>query len=317
MKLVQRPYQTEADYWAIRGFLRDVFLQNGRREFSWPVARLDYWRWHVAANCGAAPIEEGIYLWETEDGRIAAVLNPEDPGHAYLQVDPRVRTPELEEEMLSLAEERLKTIGPASGRPVLVVGLCEGDTLREEILTRRGYEPRPESQAFDRYRDLSLPIPEVPTPSGYRIRPMTLEDIPSRSWASWRAFHPNEPHENYEGHDWYMSIMRAPLYRRDLDLVAADENGAVAAFCTVWYDDVTRSGYFEPVGTMPEHQRRGLCTALLHEGMRRLKERSAVHTCVGGGGASNPAADGVYLRASGGDQDSYTAWLKYLDGKPA
>ena len=44
MKLVQRPYQEEADYWAIRDFLRDVFLQNGRREYSWTVAHLDYWR---------------------------------------------------------------------------------------------------------------------------------------------------------------------------------------------------------------------------------------------------------------------------------
>jgi mycothiol synthase len=316
MKLVQRPYQTEADYWAIREFLRDVFLLNERREYSWTVARLDYWRWHVAANCGARPIEEGIYLWEADAGRIVAVLNPEEPGHAHLQVDPRFRTPELEEEMLCLAEERLVAIGPSSGRPVLIVGLLEGDTLREKILVRRGYEPRPESQAFDRYRDLSLPIPEVPMPEGYTIRPMTLADIPSRSWASWRAFHPNAPDEDYEGHDWYLNLLKAPMYRRDLDLVAADEDGAVVAFCTVWYDDVTRSGYYEPVGTMPEHQRRGLCTALLHEGMRRLKERGAVHACIGGGGEANPIAEGVYSRAST-DEDSYFAWLKYLDGKPA
>ena len=316
MKLNQRPFQTEEDYWAIREFLREVYLQNGRREYSWAVARLDYWRGHVVANCGAPPIEEGIFLWTREDGRIVAVLNREDAGHAYFQVDPRFRTPELEEEMLCLAEERLTTIGSSSGRPVLVVGLREGDTLREEILRRRGYEPRPDSQAYDRYRDLSLPIPEVAPPAGYTIRPMTLEDIPSRSWASWRAFHPNEPDEDYEGHDWYASIMRTPLYRRDLDLVAADQSGAVVAFCTVWLDDVTRSGCFEPVGTMPEHQRRGICNALLHEGMRRLRERGATQACLGGGGKSNPPADGVYSKALGGDQDSYVFWLKSMDGKP-
>ena len=317
MKLVQRPYREEVDYWAIRGFLRDVYLQNGRREYSWPVARLDYWRWHVAANCGARPIEEGIFLWENEDGRIVAVLNPEDPGHAYLQVDPRHRTPELEEEMLCLAEERLMVIGRSSGRPILVVGLREGDTLREEILVRRGYGRRTGTQTFDRYRDVSLPIPEAPTPDGYTIRSMTLEDVPSRSWASWRAFHPDEPDEDYQGHVWYENLLKAPLYRRELDLVAAEETGAVVAFCTVWYDDVTRSGYFEPVGTMPEHQRRGLCTALLHEGMRRIRERGAVQACLGGGGEANPPAEGVYSRAFGNDRDSYVAWLKYLDGNSA
>ncbi len=164
MKLARRPYQTEPDYWAIREFLRDTYLQNGRREYSWPVARLDYWRWHVAANCDTGPIEEGIFLWETSDERIVAVLNREDPGHAYLQVDPQFRTPELEEEMLRLAEERLVTIGLSSGRPVLVVGLRDGDTLREEILTRCGYKPRAGTQTFDRYRDLALSIPEAPTP---------------------------------------------------------------------------------------------------------------------------------------------------------
>jgi mycothiol synthase len=317
MKLGQRPYQTEADYWAIRDFLRDVYLQNGRREYSWPVARLDYWRWHVAANCTGDSIEQGIFLWEAEDKRIVAVLNREDPGHAYLQVDPRFRTPELEEEMLCLAEERLVTVGSSSGRPVLAVGLRHGDALREEILTRRGYEPRSETQTYDRYRDLSLPIPEVPTPDGYAIRPMALGDIPSRSWASWRAFHPNEPDEDYQGHAWYESLLKAPMYRRDLDLIAADEGGAVVAFCTVWYDDVTRSGYFEPVGTMPEHQRRGLCSALLHEGMRRVVERGAVQACLGGGGAANPPAEGVYSTAFGDDLDSYVTWLKHLDGKSA
>ena len=36
-----------------------------------------------------------------------AVLNPEGFGYAYLQVDPIYRTPELEDQMLLLAEEKL------------------------------------------------------------------------------------------------------------------------------------------------------------------------------------------------------------------
>ena len=139
---------------------------------------------------------------------------------------------------------------------------------------------------------------------------------PPRSWASWRTFHPNDPDEDYESHCWYHNVMKAPMYRRDLDLVAIDVTGAVAAFCTIWYDDVSRSGYYEPVGTVPEHQRRGLCTALLHEGMRHLVERGSIHACIGGGGASNPVAEGVYSRAST-DEDSYIPWLKHLDEKPA
>jgi mycothiol synthase len=317
MNLIRRSYQNEDDYWRIRSFLRDVYLRNGRREISWPAARLDYWRRHGIANMNEGPLETCVFLWETEEGKLVAVLNCESPGQTYLQIDPEHRTAELEAEMIDLAEEKLFTIGKKSGRKAVAVWVNDGDTMREELLAARGFARKAEWQCFNRYRDLALPIPDVQAPEGYTIRPMTLEEIPSRSWASWRAFHPDEPDEDYQGHEWYWSLTKAPMYRRDLDLVAIAENGSVAAFVTVWYDDVTRSGYFEPVGTMPEHQRKGLCTALLYEGMRRLKERGAVQASVGGGGLSNPKADGVYASAFGRDEESYVGWLKYLDGQPA
>ena len=58
--------------------------------------------------------------------------------------------------------------------------------------------------------------------------------------------------------------------------------GEMAAFCTAWYDDVTRTAYFEPVGTAPEHQRRGLGRAVLAETLRRLQRIGCVVAFVGG-----------------------------------
>ncbi|MCX6100190.1 MAG: GNAT family N-acetyltransferase, partial [Candidatus Bipolaricaulota bacterium] len=85
---------------------------------------------------------------------------------------------------------------------------------------------------------------------------------------------------------------------------------------TVWYDDVTRATYCEPVGTMPEHQRRGLAKAVIAEGMRRSKEMGALFATVGSGGQSNPPADPLYARMFQKGGVSVTGWLKYLDGKP-
>ena len=79
-----------------------------------------------------------------------------------------------------------------------------------------------------------------------------------------------------------MNIQQEPLYRRDLDIVAIAPDGEVAAFCTFWYDDVTRSAYIEPVGTRPAHQKKGLGKAVITEGLRRLKAMGGLAASVHG-----------------------------------
>lgn len=56
---------------------------------------------------------------------------------------------------------------------------------------------------------------------------------------------------------------------------------AFAAFCTLWYDEATRTAAFEPVGTHPEHQRTGLGKALMAEGLRRVRDLGAT-VCAAG-----------------------------------
>ncbi len=98
-------------------------------------------------------------------------------------------------------------------------------------------------------------------------------NTPSRSWCSWRAFHNDEPNSNYDGnYSWYANLQSAPLYRRDLDIVAAALDGSLAAFCTIYYDDYTRSAVTVLVGVVAEHWRRGLGKAVVIEGMRQLKQ---------------------------------------------
>jgi len=205
MKLTMRPYRNEDDYWRIRAFLRQVMLLNGLRENSWHVARLDYWRWHVAANClDQDSIDDLVFLWEAADGQIAAVLNPEGTSDAYLQVHPEVRTPELEEEMLGFAEEHLAA-DRDDGRK-LVVWANPQDALRLAILKRRGYSKG--KWVGRQWRgDLDAPIPDAPIPPGYTVRALgDVDELPARSWASWRGFHADEPDEDYQGWEWYLNI---------------------------------------------------------------------------------------------------------------
>jgi mycothiol synthase len=308
MKLTLRKYQTEDDYWPIRNFLRDVFVQNNRHMLSWPVARLDYWRWHGILNLSQGKLEEHVYLWETEDGHITAVLNREGAGQAFLQVHPAFKTTELELQMITLAEEYLRAPSRRRGL-ALWVWADSGDTQRREILERRGYIHIEDADEHQWLRNLELPIPDMPMKNGYTIRSLgDISELPSRSWASWRAFHPDEPDEKYDRDwSWYQNLQMAPLYRRDLDLVAIAASGEVAAFTTIWYDDVTRCGYFEPVGTMPEHQRCGLARSLLCEGMRRLKRSGATQVMTIGG---EPPANALYQSVLGPTYDLYQPWEK-------
>jgi len=306
IKPTMRRYQTEDDYWRIRATLREVFLLNDRRERSWHVARLDYWRWHFIKNClVCAPVEQVTFLWETADGQIAAVLHPVSMGEAYLHLHPGFRTTELEEEMIAVAEEYLAAAS-SDGRRSLFVQAHRDDALRQSILARRGYA-RSGQPAHHWRRDLDAPIPEVPVAPGYTIRSMgDVDDFPARSWASWRAFHPDDPDDQYEGWEWYRNIQSAPLYRRDLDIVASEPAGEIAAFCTIWYDDVTRSGVCVLVGTAPEHQRRGLGKAVMYEGLRRLRQMGGTRAFANG---YDPAANALY-GAVLGVADLSDPWIK-------
>jgi mycothiol synthase len=290
MELIKRNYQDEVDYWRVRNFLREVFRFNDPFELSWQVYRFDYWRWHAQENIEQLNLEQVVSVWESREGRMAAVLTPEGKGEAYMHIHPEVRKRELEGEMLEVAEERL-AIPNSEERQRLRVFAHENDLHRQELLSNQGYS-KLEWAEFQRRRPMSLPIHEARMAEGYTIRPLgDVEELPARSLLSWYAFHPDEPDENYEGWEWYLNVQRAPLYRRDLDLVAVAPDGELASFCTVWFDDVSRTGAFEPVGTSPAHHRRGLGKAVMNEGLHRLKRLGANMAYVG---SYSPGAHALY-----------------------
>jgi GNAT superfamily N-acetyltransferase len=288
-----RPYQTEDDFWRMREFLRQVFLFNQGPKTSWHIARLDYARWHTCLNCANVRLEDVAFLWEV-DGQLVAMLMPDVA---------------LEEEMLNIAEERLTMVSPDGSRR-LFVWVPGQDQLRQELVGKYGYSPDnwPEYQW---HRDLHGLIPDTPLPSGYTIRSLGdgLELL-ERCYASGLGFHEGDIKiavENRADPTWYRHIQTAPLYRRDLDLVAIAPDGAIAAFCTIWFDDVTRSAYFEPVATIPAHQRRGLGKALLTEGLRRLQRMGATRAFVSG---YSVAANALYRSVMGAEHDRYEPWVK-------
>jgi GNAT superfamily N-acetyltransferase len=271
MSLTIRSFHGESDYFRARNFLREVFLLNKHLENSWHVARLDYWRWHLIANCEVTPPFEQVTVgWETEKGELAAILHPYGGGEIRTHIHPHFRSPELEADVYTYAVEHFAK--ESENGAYLIAPVLSDDVLRQETLTRLGFAKQ-SGWNHHYWRDLDTPLPDAPAPASYMIRSMGDEsEHSSRSWCSWRAFHSNEPDSNYDGDfSWFRNVQSAPLYRRDLYVVAADHHGEIAGFCTIYYDDYTRSAVTVLVGVACEHWRRGLGKAVMIEGMRRLK----------------------------------------------
>jgi len=312
MNLTRRCFESENDYWRIREFLRQVMSLNRRRELSWHVARWDYWWWFANADLEKIPPEEKVFLWETENGQIAAVLNPEGRGQAFLQVHPDFRTAELEGDLLTVAEERLSVTNETGSRR-LQIFIDSQDTLRQGLLARRGFQriEQPGEQEIQHRRSLVEPLPERVEIPGYVIRPLGAGlELLERCYASGLGFHGDDIHtarDNRDHPEWYHHIQTAPLYRRDLDIVAVAADGSIASFATAWFDDVSRTAYIEPVATVPIHQRRGLGKAVILEALHRLKRMGCQVAFVGG---YSQAANALYFSAMGPEYDISEPWEK-------
>ena len=318
MKPIMRMYQSEEDYWRVRQFLRDVSLLNDRHEYSWSLLRWDYWVWHVNMNIFHLDLREAVHLWEL-DGQIVAMLNPDTPGEAFFQIDPAYQTPGLLSEMLDAAEAKLPN-QKEDGKKELIVWLNAADDTMKRLFTERGYARSKYFAEHMRRRFFTTPEPDpadgsVSVPKGYTVRALGDEsELPARSWLSWKAFHPDEPDEKYEGWAWYQNVQRVPLYRRDLDIVAVADDGELTAFCTVWFDDVTRTAVFEPVGTHPNHQKRGLGKAVMAEGLRRAQKLGATLATVS---SYSKGAHALYESMGFTEFDLLEPWIKEWETEDA
>lgn len=311
MGVAMRSYRSEDDFWRMRAFLRECMLRNGLTERCWHVARLDYARWHTMMNCAKVSLDDVASIWEEGDRMVGFVLPDGGPGEAHIMIMPGYESYELESEMISHAERALSIPAQGRGRS-LYVWTPSDNGLRIEILKERGYVRKGAAET-QWAKQLPVRLEPSPLPSGYVVRALAdgLELL-ERCYASGLGFHGGDiaiATENRDDPSWYRNIQTAPLYRRDLDLVAVAPDGSIGSFCTVWFDDVTRTAYFEPVATIPSKQRMGLGRAVLTEGLVRLSSMGAVKAFVGG---YSIGANALYSSVFGPAYTTYEPWLRIL-----
>lgn len=298
MTIISRPYNDEDDYAGMRGLLTACYALGGPA-VNCTVGDLDWWR-STAEDSEAVT---GVQLW-LDDGEVVGFIWP---GKGQVDIITHPRHQALEEDMLMLAEQRLREerAGEVEPAKMRVWGFT-GDAARNDLLQRCGYQRADDFLCYHSYA-LDGPLPEPRLPQGYTLRHVQGEaDLDQRVAVHRDAFAPSRMTVAK-----HQRAMRAPTYRQDLDLVVVAPDGTFAAFCIVWFDSENRFGLFEPVGCHTAHQRKGLATAILREGMRRIKAAGGEVAYVNGW-RDDSSGSRLYKATGFAEVDRNYAWEKAL-----
>jgi ribosomal protein S18 acetylase RimI-like enzyme len=278
---ISRPYERDSDLRLMQRLASECYPHLGART-AIHVGDLTWWMYQRVRPLGETPIQ----LW-LEDGECVAFAS------SWLSKDAIDWV--IHPERAELVDDVLAWAAPAD------LFTTEDDSHGIARIEATGYSRVDANAGNHMHRELDA-LPDVRVADGYTVRPVRgPDDLHARVdvhrivWAPSRV--------TYES---YARLMREWPYRPDLDYVVEAPDGTFAAFCLSWFDPDNRVGLFEPVGTHPDHRRRGLgaavCTAALHG----LKAAGATAAFVG----SEPASGAQALYESIGFQ-TVTRFVRY------
>jgi GNAT superfamily N-acetyltransferase len=200
-------------------------------------------------------------LWE-QDGEVVAWAWLELPASLEVLVAPG-RT-DLVPSLIAWGEER-------AGTAVELDALL--GTELAEALADLGFRQHDEEPMYWHSMPLGQ-LPEVRLPDGYRARHVRLPgDLARRVAVHRAAFGVARPSRVTE--ESYAAVASAWPYREELDWVVEAPDRSFASFCLIWPDEENRVGLLEPVGTHPDHWRRGLGRAVCAAALRALRDTGA------------------------------------------
>lgn len=302
-----RAWQTPADSRQMQALVSRCWRED------WPDVHLhagdiDWWTTHTL---GRTPgLEDRIRLWfagEADATELVAFGWYGPPSDADLTILPAHRTPALLGPVVAWIEGQVARFGAApevsseadastsgrdAGKAIAPVRIwtAESDAPQIAALTELGFGPGPEPgiNHFVGHLD-RLDLGSADLPSGYVLKTVTTDaDIAARVTAGRAAF-PGSTNSVEK----YRFCRTTPLYRPGLDTLITAPDGSVAAFALAWLDPLTLAVELEPVGTHPDHQRRGLGSAVCRAALRAARAIGGQQVLVAADG-TNPAANGLY-----------------------
>jgi hypothetical protein len=274
MKTAFRSYTPE-DFFSVRDFLVSS-VKNYEIPPNW---FLDRWNFVSEAgrimNCMTrAEWASHIGLWIDESGEILAMANEEEgKGDVFFQfAHPRLAQRGLLEEMFAFAEERLAFKGSYRLRASL--------PLVAEMAEKKGYARTEWSEPWSRKPLARLERGGLPENCRFAL---PGEMTPSaKALAHSRAFgYAGKEGKDGKSIEAFANLPGLPDWRPELDIGVLGPEGDIVAFAGVWLDIANKLCVLEPVGTVPEHRRKGLAHAAITLGLFRAREAGAINAWVG------------------------------------
>lgn len=297
MKTILRKYNPETDFIRVRDFLVETFSLT-EKPLNWKLERWNYARYYITPmlvtdgvgqpdlNAVEAAIQlwnDSTAVWENEAGDVVGVVNIEHAdkthpgwGEAFCQHHPDYKA--LLPEILEYAETNLRN----PDKNLVVIPIYDYDDAMIAAVQARGYQKKERYTLWDAVYKVANGIPRPTLHEGYNLGSMAdgSSDIDKRRKAFGVGFNHPEP-KDWPSRISYEGLQQAPNYRTDLDIYVAAPGGEYVSFCIGWWDEVNQIASLEPVGTAPEHRRKGFAHAAVLEVVRRVADLGARRIFVG------------------------------------
>lgn len=297
MKTILRKYNPETDFIHVRDFLVETFSLT-EKPLNWKLERWNYARYFITpmlwtegiGEPNLQAIEEAVQLWndiigvwENKAGDIVGVVNIEHAhkrhtewGEAFIQHHPDYDA--ILPEMMEYAETNLRN----EVKNLIFIPIYDYDEALTAAVRERGYQKNEEYTLWDICYTIAGEVPIPTLPDGCKLYSMADErsDIDRRRKAFGVAFNHPEP-KDWPSRLAYEGLQQAPNYHAYLDIYVKAPDGEYVSFCIAWWDEANKIASLEPVGTTPEHRRKGLASAAVYEAIRRVTALGAERVFLG------------------------------------
>lgn len=258
MRLFSRLCQPQEDYIKIKKLLREIISIDGP-PFHGSAADLDFWTTILGNKddlCSAK-------IWFNELNEVIGFAWPDDE-NIDVFIHPNYKP--LITQVLTWTEKQNSSIEHSKGKYLSCKSFVS-DTCLNNVLIERGYN-RTESYIVH-FEYKTKPLVQLSNLTDkYKFKTVhQLSDIDEKI-KTYKICFPN--HEANK--DKYISMMKTDSYNENLDLVVIAPDNSVASFANIWVDNDNNIGIIEPVGTHPNYRNKGLCKAVIFEGIRLLEK---------------------------------------------